>query len=467
MKRMILIFIIIILPSICIAESSCDKKYTAFYINGMFTPPDLSLLNVAKLKEKLANEFPDGSYTNFVSLYNSDGFSQFSEVLYQKLNENGLSDSIISRYFFLSLYAPDALDPLTQIVTDTSISTLVSGRTVEDQTYNEIKEKFIQRSDYEKSDYQFVFAHSQGNFYANKLLGDSSVRTGRSIGLMGIAVPSDDVEASYNGKKYYVTAHEDKVVNGVRLVFGDTLPGNVNIVDPNSDGLVHALIDSYLQDQSSLSELRMKLSDVVLDEACDLPILEEYIYWVINGRLVVADNINSFELPGDSKYAHRLLLDAGTRNMDSIRIDVTLPENASNLDIEPRISYDINVDDEFRNFYLGSSLTEGSVINYTPSSWRASEYRSGSGEVSAGKVLFSHSMSGREVIGCDRIDGECHKYSVKYRVVTTGEFDVMVGQDLAGGIFTSNKVTGGFKTVWDCVTEEPRTKGEYSGNCPR
>lgn len=472
MIRFFLILLVLLFSRFGMAETECAPSYTAFYVNGMHTPPDTSVRNIVRLKETMLGKFPEKSSTKFIRLYNIDGWSQYLEVLYQKLSEQGLDDTEISRYFFTSIYAPFTLSLATVVALESASVALEKGRSVNQETYEDIKNKFLKRSNEDQSDYQLIFAHSQGNFYANQLISDSSVASGRQIGFIGIAVPANDVISSFDGVKYYVTAYQDKVINNVRSAFSDTLPGNVIIDHPDAGFLFHGLEDSYLKDAKSVAKIRGHLSEIIVDNKCDLPLTDEYVYWIINGRLVVSDeSLFSIGIPGESYgKSHRLIFDGAVGGTDDwIKVDVRLPEDSLGVETEPRQSYEIVVDDDFTYFGLLSSLKEGALFEPPPSFWRALQYRINTGEQDAGTVSFSHSLSNRRIVGCaETIDDVCTIDNVKYTVVTTGSFDVMMSDHGLSEIpYATNNVTGGFRKAWECMTEEPRTMGKYSGTCPK
>lgn len=72
----------------------------------------------------------------------------------------------------------------------------------------------------------FIFAHSQGNLFTNKAISDVKNRNANlagSIGLIGVATPANSVPTG----SIYITADDDFIINGLRLV-ADVLPSNID-----------------------------------------------------------------------------------------------------------------------------------------------------------------------------------------------------------------------------------------------
>jgi len=105
--------------------------------------------------------------------------------------------------------------------------------------------------------------HSQGNLYANivydRLItdGPQQVDVG-SIGIMAVATPASNVRGT--GSKY-VTSDNDRVINGVRFVFSNTLPPTITI--PVVDRLGHNFIDVYLTNLFSKATIVEEMSLVL------------------------------------------------------------------------------------------------------------------------------------------------------------------------------------------------------------
>jgi hypothetical protein len=91
-----------------------------------------------------------------------------------------------------------------------------------------------------------VVGHSQGNLYANaahtNLAHDQSGLPMEAFGVVAVATPS----ARVAGGGPHVTRADDLVINAVRLLYPDTLDGNVANGNADGDWTHHGFIDGYL-----------------------------------------------------------------------------------------------------------------------------------------------------------------------------------------------------------------------------
>lgn len=117
------------------------------------------------------------------------------------------------------------------------------------------------KSFHHRSGRLLLVPHSQGNLYANLLHDRLVAGTGsptfsiaaQSINIMGVAAPV----VSLRGNGGYVTSKGDKVIDGVRLVFPDTLPANSKAPSIAADLKGHSFSEVYL---SQLSPTRAEIA---------------------------------------------------------------------------------------------------------------------------------------------------------------------------------------------------------------
>lgn len=96
-----------------------------------------------------------------------------------------------------------------------------------------------------------VFAHSQGNLFTNE-----AVRTvilgkperAKSIGVVNIATPANSVV----NQSPYVTAHDDRVIDALRVlqpVLESNLDNDLGLMDDNRDWLNHSFLPGYFDQE--------------------------------------------------------------------------------------------------------------------------------------------------------------------------------------------------------------------------
>jgi len=104
-----------------------------------------------------------------------------------------------------------------------------------------------------------IFAHSQGNVYANLAVEHIIKKNpdyAKSIRIISIATP--DIRVVNNGT--HISAHEDKIINGVRSLYESTLPANVSFhINTKFYGMYHSFVDHYMTHTDSLAYIEEAL----------------------------------------------------------------------------------------------------------------------------------------------------------------------------------------------------------------
>lgn len=237
------------------ASSGCagGKVTNIYYGNGV----DNSLadartsLNLIRgsYNRALKLAYPDQTF-NYVLAYNvSQGVaSDLLEVFIQKVNENiELAEHTPQEYLaMIKAYNKAEFDtPFGETLRDAYVGVL-KQRMFQQIITDSHSQKY--RSDLMEGKRVIIFAHSQGNLFANQavdaVLSDNPEFSG-NIGIIGVASPADRVI----GDNVYFTAEDDFVIGGLREV-QFVLPSNVDndpgIFNDFRDKFNHSFIESYM-----------------------------------------------------------------------------------------------------------------------------------------------------------------------------------------------------------------------------
>lgn len=147
-----------------------------------------------------------------------------------------------------------------------------------------------------------VIAYSQGNLFANKVVGairNSNSTDAESIKILGVATPA----SSSAIHDFYVTAFDDSVINLLRNFVGDVASGNVANVPPTvedfRESTRHFFEESYFESPSGALPLpsRRKIDFELLRLAVQMPYprqtsTAQYISFSIGNPGVAGDGIS-------------------------------------------------------------------------------------------------------------------------------------------------------------------------------
>ncbi|PLX66115.1 MAG: hypothetical protein C0603_11915 [Denitrovibrio sp.] len=264
-KLLLIVIITFTLQTISFAaDSACagGQVTNIYFGNGMgnsLADAKMSLnLIRGTYSRTLKNSYPDQTF-NFVLAYNvSQGFgNDVLEVFIQKVGENtDLAEHTPQEYLAM-------IKSYNKAEFDTSL-----GETLRDAYVEILKQRMFQqiitdshvqkyRSDLMEGKRVIIFAHSQGNLFANEAV--NSVLTDNSefsnnIGIIGVASPANRVI----GSNVYYTAEDDFVIGGLREV-RDVLASNVDndpgIFNDFRDKFNHSFIESYMDGNLTSSGL--------------------------------------------------------------------------------------------------------------------------------------------------------------------------------------------------------------------
>jgi len=237
------------------ADSACSggSVTNIYYGNGVDNSLADARTSLALIRgtynNTLKRDHPDQTF-NYVLAYNkTQGIvSDLLEVFIQKVNENTeLAEFTAPEYLQMIRSAKEADIPgeFGQELRDTYV-TILTQRMYQQITTDSFAQKY--RSDLMEGKRVIIFAHSQGNLFANQsvedVLEDNPEFSG-SIGIIGVASPANRVI----GNNVYYTAHDDRIIDGLRSV-QDVLPSNIEndpgIFNDLREFFNHSFIQSYM-----------------------------------------------------------------------------------------------------------------------------------------------------------------------------------------------------------------------------
>lgn len=266
----------------CVQEDS-RKETKIYFANGVMNGPDVAYSALQELqsyyKRTLEAEYPDEKFTFQVAHNESNGFHRdLIEVFEQKSIELGMDHHGLTPYALLELLAMHTddeeiysilsgldwikdrarliasfrsnIDDLRAFLGEQIAKALSERRSVES------KHTGYYEGDLIAGKRVFVIAHSQGNLFTNAALEEIHNRHPRwsnSIRSIGVASPADRTI----GENNYFTAHDDWVINGLRLI-APVLESNVDNEPTNEyvrSPLNHSFFPDYLWYQLNSRQL--------------------------------------------------------------------------------------------------------------------------------------------------------------------------------------------------------------------
>lgn len=124
-------------------------------------------------------------------------------------------------------------------------------KAIPDQLHTEAVHSAYYKADLIAGKRVIVIAHSQGNLFTNEAIRSvilSESDRSDSIGMIGVASPA----ASRVNQSPYFTAHDDVIINGLRLL-RNVLPSNIDndpgITNDNRNWSNHSFISSYFSSE--------------------------------------------------------------------------------------------------------------------------------------------------------------------------------------------------------------------------
>lgn len=232
----------------CVDTTNSEKKTAIYYANGILTSPDDADDMAVKMEVAYKNQFEvlhENSNYEFFKAYNhSQGtLTDIAQVLQQKMEEEGADGvtgyricKLISsgldndgiRESLATFLTPNALarftdsllEELGESMTQASIDAIADRLTVNSENVG------LYEADLLAGKRVIIMSHSQGNLFTNSAVASVKARQperASSIDYFGVANPA---AATVDGAQY-VTADDDRVIDGLRLI-ENVLPSNLD-----------------------------------------------------------------------------------------------------------------------------------------------------------------------------------------------------------------------------------------------
>lgn len=232
----------------CVDTTDSLKKTTVYFANGILTDPDDADDVALKMQIAYKSQFEamhENSTYKFTKAYNySQGaLTDITQVLQQKMEEEGAegvsgyqiytlissgldNDAIraaLAVYLTpnaLALISDSLLEELGESMTQASIDAIADRLIVNSQHVN------FYESDLIAGKRVIIMPHSQGNLFTNSAVASVKARQPEradSIDYFGVANPA---ATTVDGAQY-VTADDDRVIDGLRLI-ENVLPSNLD-----------------------------------------------------------------------------------------------------------------------------------------------------------------------------------------------------------------------------------------------
>ncbi len=234
--------LLIVFSPVCINDaqaSYCTKKTNIFFGNGMFNDQEMAQLSSDCLKDRF---FQSGVLNQdqwkFDVSYNYD--EKLLSIFQVFRQREGERTAKFWRWIGGLSLAPEWFQTLAiDLSTRGDLQAAVIDADLRRHIQN-YKRLLMEGGRV------LVVGHSQGNLYANSahtnLANDPDRIQMNAFGLVAVATPSGRVADSGP----HITRTDDLVINSVRLLYPDTLSGNVTNTASDSDWKHHSFIDSYL-----------------------------------------------------------------------------------------------------------------------------------------------------------------------------------------------------------------------------
>ncbi|MBA6389911.1 DUF2135 domain-containing protein [Colwellia sp. BRX10-3] len=232
----------------CIDTNESDKKTAFYFANGILTSPFAAKFMAKKMKNAYKSQFEslhENSSYEFSDAYNySQGaLTDITQVLQQKMDEDG-ADGINGYQIYelissgldndairavlavrltpsaLAVFTDTLLEELGESMTQASVEAISDRLTVNSEHVG------LYEADLLSGKRVLIMPHSQGNLFTNTAVTSVKARQrdrAESIDYFGVANPA----ASTVDGASYVTADDDRVIGGLRLI-ENVLPSNID-----------------------------------------------------------------------------------------------------------------------------------------------------------------------------------------------------------------------------------------------
>lgn len=203
-------------------------------------------------RQALESAYPNQTFEFKLAYnYHVDEVRDVIEVIGQKMaemNNSQVSQTSAEVYFamYMNLQNFDSLIPIAAQPITITIEEYLASRITAEVNSSAIIQKF--ESDLLEGKPVLIFAHSQGNMFATDAMMALSGEFPQSIGLIGVAMTAK----SLYGDSTYYTAHDDRIIDGLRLLF-PVLASNVDndpgLFGDNRDFSNHQFMESYFSSE--------------------------------------------------------------------------------------------------------------------------------------------------------------------------------------------------------------------------
>ena len=247
-----------------------------YFVNGVHTTYQDAAYASRRIgtayKKKFEDDYEDQRFKFSFSYNPTRGLSSdLLEVFRQKVDELEISPKIsIESFFWLFLVSTKInisnLEITLRQVAELrdTITSFLTGRLPATVDVSNHTLKF--QNALMRGKRVFLIPHSQGNLFANTAVSSliaTNSSYANSIGMIGVASPASRVV----NNSPYVTANDDRIINGLRLAFPSTLPSNIDNDTDKRDIFNHSFLKSYFK--SGLAS-RAKINRSVTDAMSDL-----------------------------------------------------------------------------------------------------------------------------------------------------------------------------------------------------
>ena len=201
-----------------------------YFVNGVWNTlaqaRDGRNLLESAYRQTLESQYPEQKFEFKLAYnYSAGKIRDIIEVIGQKLNEINDPEAnklTAAQYFnrYMTVRKFNEIVPVTALPITATIEEYLAGRITDVVNASSHIQKY--QTDLQEGKRVLLIAHSQGNLFANQAISALMDTYGSSIGMIGVASPA---ALTYNNSFYY-TAHDDRVIDALRLIH-DVLPSNI------------------------------------------------------------------------------------------------------------------------------------------------------------------------------------------------------------------------------------------------
>jgi len=232
----------------CISGDTTEIYFINGVWNSLAQARDGRNLIKSAYKQSLENQYTSQRFEFKLAYnYSAGKVRDLIELIGQKLNEINTPDAnqlTAAQYYnlYMTAKAFDEVVPISAKPLITTIEEYLAGRITDSVNSASHIQKY--QTDLQEGKRVLLIAHSQGNMFANQAISSLMNNYSSSIGMIGVASPA---AITYNNSTYY-TAHDDRVINALRILH-NVLPSNIEndpgILNDPRDFSNHQFRESY------------------------------------------------------------------------------------------------------------------------------------------------------------------------------------------------------------------------------